>query len=307
MTRVILFDLGLTLVDAQQRPFPHVMEALDTIEQFVTAKGQPLVSGLVSDYDMPTRPVTPQKIDAIFARYLVILDQTGLRSRFEPVERRVTLSTHAGAVKPDRRIFVTALKRLQSSATLPEFLFITENADHIEAARTRLHMSALQFRSAGSPHFDFDDWLQAPALVAHLIEPHGGVNTETALRRQLSAAHGFDLHGVDHSEATGSEKVRGTLWKPVGGAAGNAFEDVHVPFSVEGEVVRGPGGDIRSVHFKEPAAGEIDDAAALVRSLARHGQVRGGSPSPLGDVATHDIETDAQGRRKLVRKRFRAI
>src|SRR5436309_16118130 len=44
MTRVILFDLGLTLVDAHLRAFPLVMEAQGTIEQFMTAKGQPLVS-----------------------------------------------------------------------------------------------------------------------------------------------------------------------------------------------------------------------------------------------------------------------
>ena len=114
MIRVALFDLGLTLVDSLNRPFPHVKEALQTIQSFTTAKGKPLLLGLVSDFDMPAPPATPAKIAAIFDRYLAVLDQTGLRSFFEPVQRRVTLSTHAGVFKPDRKIFETALRRLAS-------------------------------------------------------------------------------------------------------------------------------------------------------------------------------------------------
>jgi FMN phosphatase YigB (HAD superfamily) len=86
-----------------------------------------------------------------------VLDETGLRPLFEPVQRRVTLSTHAGVCKPDPRIFTMALARLRSKAGLDECLLITENPGHIEAARTRLRMSALRFRSGASPQFDFED------------------------------------------------------------------------------------------------------------------------------------------------------
>jgi len=58
--------------------------------------------------------------------------------------------------KPDRKIFETALQRLGVTAALTECLFITENAAHIQAARNTLHMKALQFRSPGSSHFDFE-------------------------------------------------------------------------------------------------------------------------------------------------------
>lgn len=305
MIRVVLFDLGLTLIDADNRPFPHVAEALATIQSFTTAEGKKLLTGLVSDFDLPPPPPTPAKIKAIFSRYLAVLDGTGLRAFFEPVERRVTLSTHAGAFKPDRRIFEKALARLRSKASLKECLFITENQDHVRAARTTLGMSALRYRSPGSGAFEFDDWLQAPAMVAHLLGAAGGPNAEAALRHHLSHSHGFDVQAVEGGRRGSTTTVRGTLWKAVGPSAGHELEDVHVPFPVEGEVTLGPGGQVRSVRLAEPAEPDVLEAAALVRSLARHGQLRG-SGGRAG-AATHDLETDDRGRRKLVRKRFRAI
>jgi hypothetical protein len=306
MIRVALFDLGLTLIDSQDRPFPHVKEALRTIQSFTTVHRKPLLTGLVSDFDLPVPPATPAKIAAIFRRYLAVLDATGLRPFFEPVQRRVTLSTHAGVLKPGRKIFETALGRLRSKASLKECLFITENPDHIRVARTTLRMSALQFRSSASTRFDFEDWREAPTMVAHLINAAGGSNAEAALRDHLRHAHGFELQAIDEPRSGGTTTVRGTLWKPVGKSAGDGLADVHAPFPVEGRVTRGPEGQIRAVRLTEPASAEVQEAASLVRSLARHGQLRGAGSSGA-KAATHDIETDDQGRRKLVRKRFRAI
>lgn len=305
MIRVAFFDLGLTLIDAENRPFPHVAEALTTIQSFSTAGGKKLLTGLVSDFDLPTPPPTPAKIQAIFERYLAVLDGTGLRAFFEPVQRRVTLSTHAGALKPDRKIFLKALARLRSTALLEECLFITENQDHVRAARTTLHMSALKYRAPGSATFDFDDWLQAPSMVAHLVDPAGGPNAEAALRHHLSHAHGFEVQAVEGARGEATTTVRGTLWKAVGPSAGDALADVQAPFPVEGQVTLGPLGQIRSVRLAEPPATDVSAAAALVRSLARHGQLRGSGGR--ADTATHDLETDDRGRRKLVRKRFRTI
>jgi hypothetical protein len=266
----------------------------------VTADGKPLASGLVSDFDMPEPPATAAKVRTLFEQYLAILDSTGLRPFFEPVQRRVTLSSHAGAFKPDRTVFVKALSRLKSKASLGECLFITENHAHVSAVRATLGMHALEFRSGTASASDFDDWLQAPAMIAHLVDPADQRNAEPALRQFLRTAHGFDLQGTERST------VRGTLWQPVGPAAGKDLADVRAPFSVEGKVARGPAGKIQSVRFENPAPDEVTEAASFVRSLAQHGQARQAAPDP-GHGATHEIETDADGRRKLVRKRFRAI
>jgi hypothetical protein len=305
MIRVVLFDLGLTLIDPQNRPFPHVIDALRAIQPFVTADGKPIVIALVSDFDMPDPPATPAKIKIIFDRYLAILDGTGLRPFFEPAGRHITLSTHAGVSKPDRKIFETALKRLQVTATLEACLFITENAAHVQAARTQLNMASLQFRSSASADFDFDDWLQAPPLIAHMVGGTDDRNTEAAMRRFLNINHAFDVNAIERSRTGGTTvHVRGTLWKPVGRLHGT--EEVLAPFPTKGDVTYGSAGEIRAVRFTEPDSSELADAASFVQSLTEHGQMEGSS-GPLGDQSTHAIETDDQGRRRVVRKRFRTI
>lgn len=304
MIRVVFFDLGLTLIDDRQRPFPHVADALATIQSFQAGK-KPLVTALVSDFTMPAPPPTAAKIKALFAEYLAILDATGLRPFFEPVERRVTLSTHAGAAKPARAIFATALLRLQVKVPLKECLLVTENAAHVKAVRRDLGMGALLFHSAATGPFDFDDWLQAPALIAHLVGGTAGPNAAAALRDHLRAAHGFDLAATSGPKGGPTKTVRGTLWRPVGGEGDTA--GLHAPFEVEGRVTYGRGGRIRSVHLDAPAPAAVREAGALVRSLAAHGQLATAGNAPRTGPTTHEIQTDAQGRRKLVRRRFRAF
>ena len=177
MIQVVMFDLGMTLVDADRHPFPHVEDALTAISGFKTADGKPLRSCLVSDFTMATPPVTIAKVAVLFKQYLMILEETGLRQFFEPVNKRVTLSTHAGVEKPDRKIFEKALQRLGADLSPEDCLFITEEPMHIEKARNILKMATLQFRSAGSNQFDFDDWAEAPALIANLVAPQQNGNT----------------------------------------------------------------------------------------------------------------------------------
>ena len=259
----------------------------------------------MSDFDLPTPPPTPAKIKAIFDRYLAVLDRTGLRALFEPVERRVTLGAHAGVGNrtggSSRRPWRACARRPRSRSACSSPRTSTTSGPRAPT----LHMSALQFRSPGSATFDFDDWLQAPAMVAHLMGALGGPNAEAALRQHLRHSHGFDVQAVEGAGRGPTTTVRGTLWKAVGPAAGAELADVHAPFPVEGQVTLGPRGQIRSVRLAEPPAPDVLEAAAFVRSLARHGQL--GGSGGRADAATHDLETDARGRRKLVRKRFRAI
>jgi len=302
MIRVVLFDLGLTLVDAEERPFPHVEEALTTIQSFTAPAGRRLSTGLVSDFDMPAPPAKPASVRAIFDRYLAILDRTGLRDFFEPVRRRVTLSTHAGVMKPARQVFLTALARLRVQASLEECAFITENLQHIQAVRA-FGMSALHFHRPASSATEFDEWRQAPALVARLVDGPAGPNVESAVRRYLDATHAFDVETISPPKRGRTLAVRGTLWKPVGAAGGKSLASVHVPFEVEGEVTLDDSGSVRSIHLDEPSPDEVGEAATLVKSLAKHGQLVESSDTPRTGPATHAIETDDQGRRRLVRKR----
>jgi HAD superfamily hydrolase (TIGR01509 family) len=163
--KVIMFDLGGTLVDDQRRPLPHAVQALAAIAKLKTAKSRPVASCLVSDFALAAPPVTPVKVKALFEEYLAILKSTGLAQYFMPAAKRVTLSTHANAMKPELIVFETALKRLGKKAMLNECLFITENAQHIAHARDHLGMRTLQFGG------DFSDWADAPQLIAAILKP----------------------------------------------------------------------------------------------------------------------------------------
>lgn len=304
MIRVVIFDLGLTLIDRHNRPFDHVPEALTAISEFKTSDGKSLRCCLVSDFTMASPPVTATKVRQLFEQYLDVLDETGLRPLFEPVQRRVTLSTHADAQKPDRAVFETALRRLRVNATLEECLFITENTAHIKAARTKLRMKALQFSATGSRPFDFDDWAQAPALVAHLADPQRKPNMRAAVEMFL-AAGGVEVTTLEGGGAAGTFTATGRVWSPISLRGVGGRKPVHVAVPVHGEVTVGSKGALRS-KMSSPTDGDIEEASAFATSLATHGQIAtAGAPRSAG--ATHEIEVDESGQQRLVRKRFSAV
>jgi hypothetical protein len=305
MIQVVMFDLGMTLVDDDHHPFAHVEDALTAISSFKTADGKSLRSCLISDFTMAAPPVTVAKVTALFNEYLAILDETGLRPFFEPVTKRVTLSTQAGVQKPDRKIFEKALQRLGASMSLEECLLITENATHIDKARKTLKMKTLQFRSAESSQFDFEDWSDAPALIANLVAPHQHDNTHAAIKAHL-AAKGIEMLASEPSDSPGATKFSGQVWSPISVPGFRDLQEVYVAIPVKGKVTRSRKGKVRSVAPKQPSAEEVAEATSFVRSLATHGQIAGQGGKPAMGP-THEIETDKKGKRRLVRKRFTAF
>lgn len=304
MIRVVIFDLGQTLVDSQQRPFAHVREALETIASFKTADAKPLRTCLVSDFTMAPPPVTAPKVRVLFEEYLGTLEQTGLRPFFEPAQRRVTLSTHAGQAKPGKAVFETALRRLRVKATLEDCLLVTENAAHIKAVRSRLHMATLQFRTAGSDDFDFDDWSQVPALIAHLVGHQSQANTHAAIKAHL-AARGIEVARLERVGTEHKFKASGHVWRSVSVPHAPNLQGIHVEVPVDGEVAVGPRGALHA-SMAQPSHEQLAEAKAFVGSLAAHGQI---SVPGAGRAsrATHEITTDDKGQRRLVRKRFTAL
>jgi beta-phosphoglucomutase-like phosphatase (HAD superfamily) len=303
MIKVLMLDLGETLIHGNT-VFPHVHESLEALKGFETAEGKPLSLCLVSDFNMPTPPATKAKIEAIFQQYLLILDQFELREFFEPVKRHVTLSTHAGVVKPNRQIFEVAIKRLGLQAELKECLFITEDAQHIAACRV-LGMKTLQFNSAGSQGSDFSDWADAPLLIAHIVAPQSAVNSELGLKVHLSAKHGMEL--ISMKKGSAKERISGQAnkWHPLPDPQGGA-QDIHVPLPVDIEVELDSKGEVREVKSDQPSPELVNEATAFVETLEANKQVAHGS-GPLPPGTTHQVETDEKGQKRLVRKRFSAI
>ena len=303
MIRVVMLDLGMTLIDAQQRPFAHVPEALAAIAGFKAADGKLLRSCLVSDFTMAEPPNAAQKASALFQQYLTVLAATGLQPFFEPVQQRVTLSTQGGALKPARAVFETALRRLRVKATLAECLFITENAAHIRAARTQLQMQTLRFRPGGQTATAFGDWSQAPALIAHRLGPLQATNLHAAVGVHL-AAKGVTLTALTPAGAPGTYRASGSVWHPVALPGARGSQPVQVAVPVAGKVSRGASGALRST-LHAPSEATLAETTAFVAALATHQQIgRAGAAREAG--VTHEIVTAPDGQQRLVRKRFSA-
>lgn len=307
MIKVLMFDLGDTLVDSARRPFAHVPAALSAIAQLKTAAGRPLRSCLVSDVTLAAAPGARAKTAALFAEYLALLDATGLRPFFEPAAKRITLSTHAGAMKPARAVFEKALKRLGVAATLDECLLVTENAAHVRAARSSLHMAALRFRPPGASvgdAGDFDDWADAPALIAHRVAPGDAGNLQALVKAHL-AAQGVELDAARAAPVGDAVDAAGHVWCAVSVPGCPDLDGLHVALPVTSRVGRDARGRLASAAVAAPSAGELAEAASFVQSLAAHGQI-GGRALAGAARPTHQIEADAQGVKRLVRSRFSA-
>lgn len=276
MADVLLLDLGGTLVEGE-KPLPHVKAALGALLRFEGSSGQTLQLALVSDF-LPADPATPGGVKTRFSEYLRLLDGFGLRRFFQPAGRHVTLSTHAGVAKPDRRVYELALERLGSSAGLASCLSITENADHVAACR-RLGMATLQFGT------DFSDWSEAPLLVRHAIDPGSSHNTLLALSVWLPVHHGRKPAGIDGpSSATGAH-IR---LRPPGPASAS--------------VTFGTAGRVAAFDLDSPV-----EATAFYRSLREHDQLAPEGDGPLPPGATHRSERDDRGEPVVRRGRFSAI
>jgi Peptidase family M28 len=149
--KLILFDLGQTLEDRDVL-VPDARETLEAIRGLRDGDGPAALLGLVSDFDMSAEP---SQVPIIQQRYYALLDHLGIRSFFEPVAERVTLSTEVGVFKPDEAIFRTAVAKAGPALGFSDVLFVSENRGHVLAAR-RLGLAAVHVREPGQTDGEVD-------------------------------------------------------------------------------------------------------------------------------------------------------
>lgn len=295
-----MLDLGDTLINGDS-VLPHVPEALDVLSRFETASRGELILSLVSDFHMPEPPVTPQKVQAIFEDYLKELERFELKQFFEPVDQRVTLSTHAGVFKPDPLIFKKAIQRLRLRIGLKDCLFITENTEHVAACK-KLGMETLLF--GDSKDADFGDWSEGPLLIARKVAPKSEYNLRLAL--QLRLANAFDMELATISESK-PKVIHATAKKlfPVELKLRGVQETIDLPFPVNVEIELDKDGRIRDVSSDEPDPEAVAESETFVRTLEANKQISHGE-KPLQGNETHELKTDEKGRKVLRRRRFTA-
>ena len=292
MSRVLLLDLGDTLIH-EMSVLPHVPEALAAISEFKGDDNKPLQRALVSDTEMPAPPPTPAKIKPIFDRYVATLATLQLQSFFEPVSKHVTLSAHAGVLKPDRKVFALAIKRLGATAKLADCVFVTENPEHIRHCRDVFGMKTLQFGK------DFTDWAEGPLLLATMVAP-GTVNLAAALQPWASARGLENLSLLE--ERPGVPYAQAQMWVPISGAELEEAEGAHVPLPVRIDLPLDSKGRI-TPRVGTPSTEDLKEAASYVKGLVARGEIG----TDTGPLATHTIETDKRGRRLLKRRGFKTI
>jgi hypothetical protein len=290
VVRVLLLDLGGTLTDGDQT-FSHVPEALTALRKFHGSVGEPVELCLVSDYVMPD-PTGGPAVRTLFSEYLRILDRLGLRRFFRPVSRHVTLSTHAGVMKPDRRVYELALARSGTDAGLDECLSITEDAGHIAACR-RLGMETLRFGQ------DFSDWCEAPLLVRHVVDPTDAHNTTLALAVWFAVQEDVRYAGLVGEPTAHGVRVRVRPAIADGTSRWGKASVVELVFDSVGRVV--------DVEWESAAVTAEWEAATFFRSLQEHGQMATAGVDTLPPGATHAVERDERGNDIVRRKRFSAF
>jgi hypothetical protein len=305
MIRILMLDVGNTLIrEADQTLFPHVLSALETIQSFTTAAGGRLDRCLVSNFP-PNLPVPAEQVAVVLQTFLSLLP-VSLAAHFEPADRLVTLSAHAGVALPDPRVFTKAIERFGVQAGLDECLFVTGEADHLSACR-RVGMDTLRFgghQSPPPPGSDFSDWLDAPGLIARRLDPVGRANLEAAVRGRLAIMDPqLEKVKVEPTPDPQALCVRAQRWVPLDDPTLGELNGVHVQLPVQFEFRLDAQGKPIAAGEASPSAADLAEAAEMVRGLRASGQVA----TPTGrapGAPTHQVETDSQGRRYLKRKRF---
>ena len=163
--RLIVFDLGNTL-ERRGKPREGAKALLGTLASSRDGEGHLAELALVSDYGLAA-----SASDAVRQRkeYLAELRGLGLARYFRPADRRVTLSSDVGVVKPDPRLFRAAVDKVERGLPYQHVIFVTENAAHVGAAR-ELGMLAVQVSAPGQTGGEVDSLPELLPVLKRLLQ-----------------------------------------------------------------------------------------------------------------------------------------
>jgi FMN phosphatase YigB (HAD superfamily) len=162
--KVVLFDLGKTLED-RDILLSGARETLQAVQAMRDSNGEAAALALVSDFDMPDNP---EQVPFIQQRYYELLDKLSIRSFFEPVADRVTLSTEVGAFKPHEKIFRAVIEKIDEGLGFRDVIFVTENQEHVLEARL-LGIRGVHFNGPGQNSGEVDRLLELVPLIQKFL------------------------------------------------------------------------------------------------------------------------------------------
>jgi hypothetical protein len=300
MIHFLLFELENTFVDREGKVIAHVIDALNTMTSFRMDTGKGPVMCLIAEGSADRNAVSDK-----FAELSSRLETLGLKRFFDPVGQRVTLMEGGNIHRFDRHLFDTALSQSARNAKPDQCVFFTGDPDVARVARN-LTITTLEFAIHQDDGIDFTDWLESPLLVAKIVGYNRLKNTEVALRAYLAATQNIDLISLTASADPDTFVGNSSTWQPITSEKLRHLSGINVKLPAEIRVQLDASGKVKTVERIGPATSDKEEAAHFVESLITHGQIASQSSAASRD-ATHEITTDSEGRRYLVRKRFTAV
>lgn len=160
-SKIVMFDLGKTLESGDEL-LTGALDTLNGIRALADASSGPVEIVLISDWE--DSPSEPDELEASKQKYYTLLETIGIRDFFEPVEKRVTVSTEVGVFKPDPTFFRASIDKISPGEAFENAIFITEDQGHVLAARD-LGLQAVHFKGPGQQNGDIDELTEFIPIV----------------------------------------------------------------------------------------------------------------------------------------------
>lgn len=142
--KIILFDLGETL-ESHGQLIDGAENVISTIKGMHDSNGESVAVSLVSNFDDFDNSRKLEDVKPMQLEYYRHLKQLDIAKYFEPLYEHVTLSIEIGVRKPDKKIFRSAIDLIKPGLPFSNVLFVTEEFDHIDAAR-QIGMKVIHFK-----------------------------------------------------------------------------------------------------------------------------------------------------------------
>jgi hypothetical protein len=139
---IVFFDLGDTLVRRSQNGYELIPNSLQTVREIgdlTDHNGDHIIRALVIDsHTKEEKPILDSIKENRKNMILSILNRTGLRDEFKPLDARMTLSSDIGFTKSENldKFINIALAKINIEIGLENVILVTEEEDHITKAKS---------------------------------------------------------------------------------------------------------------------------------------------------------------------------
>jgi len=300
MIKIVLLEFEDTLITSASDLYPGVMGAFSTLQKFETDDQRKLLLYLFSLTPEMWRGTSDSSLDGLRAR----LDALGMSSFFDPIGEHVVVVGEDDVTQ--RGVLDAVLSHSSFHASLDEIVLVSgsQSVSHaIEQNKLRSFRFSQSKRDGSN---QFSDWAELPLLLANLFDSARQKNLEIALRSYLSSRQNLSLASLRPSGKPDIWEGQVNTWHSVSSRGFSELSDVNVKIPGHVTIELDSTGRIEKLQQTEPSVQDKEEAQSFVESLAQHHQIATES-NPELERATHAIETDAEGKRYLVRKRFSAV